>query len=92
MTEDAPRESVLSRLRGVRGVSYEWKDGEEHRSHSGHKRELGVIAQEVEAAFPEAVDTAPDGYKRVDYLGLVAVLIEAVKELEDRVASLEERA
>lgn len=52
---------------------------------------MGVIAQEVERVFPELVTTDEHGRKRVDYIGLVAPLIEAVKELDERVRALEER-
>jgi len=40
---------------------------------------LGVVAQEVEALFPELVKTDSTGIKTVDYAKLSAVLIEAVK-------------
>ena len=52
-------------------------------------RELGVLAQEIEAVFPDAVVSDAGGLKQVDYAGLVAVLIEAVKELDARVRNLE---
>ncbi len=82
--------SVLARVRNLRGVSYEWKPGEEWRGKAGDgKREIGVIAQDVEANFPHAVRRDKDDYLMVDYLGLVAVLVEAVKELADRVEELE---
>jgi chaperonin cofactor prefoldin len=45
------------------------------------KLRLGVIAQEVEQVFPEAVFTDDNGYKAVAYDMLIAPLIEAVKEL-----------
>jgi trimeric autotransporter adhesin len=44
--------------------------------------QIGVIAQEVEQVFPQVVTTDSDGYKAVNYQGLVAPLIEAVKELK----------
>ena len=50
---------------------------------------MGVIAQEVEKVFPELVTTDEQGRKKVEYEGLIAPLIEAVKELDDRVRSLE---
>lgn len=50
---------------------------------------MGVIAQEVEAVFPELVGVSEQGYRTVNYAGLVAVLIEAVKELDARVQALE---
>ena len=90
MTEEPP--SVVERVRRMRGVSYAWREGEEHSARvpgPPGTRELGVIAQEVEQAFPEAVRTDADGYKRVDYQGLVAVLLEAVKELDERLSAVE---
>ena len=87
---EAGRESVVARVRRISGVSYEWQPGKERYGKRGDgARELGVIAQEVEQAFPEAVVTGDDGLKKVDYLGLVAVLVEAVKELDERVRRLE---
>lgn len=50
---------------------------------------MGVIAQEVEKVFPELVSTDEEGHKRVAYHGLVAPLIEAVKELDVRLSVLE---
>ena len=84
--------SVVERVRRMRGVSYGWREGEEHSARvpgSPGTRELGVIAQGVEQAFPEAVRTDAAGYKSVDYMGLVAVLVEAVKELDERLVALE---
>ncbi|AEV73126.1 hypothetical protein MycrhN_2540 [Mycolicibacterium rhodesiae NBB3] len=82
-----PVPTALERLRAIRGVSFAWREGV---SAGTRERELGVIAQEVESVFPEAVVTDPQsGYKLVDYAGLVAVLIEAVKELDRRVERLE---
>jgi len=52
---------------------------------------MGVIAQEVQAAFPDAVAENDDGVLMVDYPALVAALIESVKELADRVEALEGR-
>jgi len=84
--------SVLERVRRIRGVSYAWREdveGAPRVSGPPGTRELGVLAQEVEEVFPEAVRTDRDGLKSVDYLGLVAVLVEAVKELDGRLASVE---
>ncbi len=50
---------------------------------------MGVIAQEVEKVFPELVTTDEQGRKKVEYEGLIAPLIEAVKELDERVRALE---
>jgi endosialidase-like protein len=76
-------------VRALRGVSWRWRDDAppEARRQPG----VGVIAQDVEAVFPELVTTGPDGIKRVDYVGLIGPLIEAVKELDARVRALEAR-
>jgi endosialidase-like protein len=82
--------SVLERLKQVRGVTFEWREGEErHQSIPGKNREMGVIAQEVQAAFPDAVAENDEGILMVDYPALVAALIESVKELAGRVEALE---
>jgi hypothetical protein len=52
------------------------------------KKDLGVIAQEVEAVYPELVQTDADGYKSVEYGNLVAPIIEAIKELSHKMDSL----
>jgi hypothetical protein len=74
-------ETVLS---AVNGVYYRWKEGGEP--------DVGLLAQEVAAVLPEAVTTNQHGFLGVAYHKLVPVLIEAVKNLQDRVASLEAAA
>lgn len=80
------KRTALERVRALNGVTWEWKDPK--RGTHG----MGVIAQDVQSAFPEAVVTDDDGYLMVDYHGLVGALVEAVKELADRVEELESRS
>jgi len=55
-------------------------------------RQIGVIAQEVEAVLPEVVRAdAQTGQLSVAYGNITGLLIEAVKELAARVADLEGR-
>ena len=49
------------------------------------RREMGVIAQEIEAICPELVFTDEAGFKSVAYANTVALLIEAIKELEAKI-------
>lgn len=88
---DAPATpSALERVRTLRGVTWEWRPGTEAIHGSARTRQMGVIAQDVAKAFPEAVVVhEPSGTLMVDYAGLVGALIEAVKELADRVEQLE---
>jgi hypothetical protein len=74
---------VLEKLEKIRGISFEWNEGYQGTSRSTGRRSIGVIAQEVEARFPELVTTWGDeGHRAVDYGRLGAVLIEAAKELK----------
>ena len=79
--------SPTEKLANIRGVSWQWRDDapDDAKELPG----MGVIAQEVERVFPELVVTGDDGIKRVFYMGLIGPLIEAVKELDDRVRALE---
>ncbi len=48
---------------------------------SGPSRQVGVMAQDLLADFPEFVSVGPDGFYRVDYAALATMAIEAVREL-----------
>jgi trimeric autotransporter adhesin len=75
-TNIAPLNTALDRIVNLKGVSYEWKD----KARSGHGKEIGLLAQNVEKVFPELVHTDGRGYKAVSYDRLAPVLIEAIKE------------
>jgi Ca2+-binding EF-hand superfamily protein len=52
-------------------------------------RQYGLIAQEVEKIFPEMVKTIDaKGYKGVDYMKLIPVLVEAIKEQQKQIEDL----
>ena len=70
-------DNALDKVTAMRGVTFT-KDGEVGS---------GVIAQELEKIAPELVRT--EEYKSVAYGNLVGYLIEAVKELSEKVEALE---
>ncbi|MEN9926511.1 MAG: hypothetical protein RL268_2637 [Pseudomonadota bacterium] len=72
---------ALDRVRKLRGVTFS-------RRETGN-RGVGLIAQELALIVPEAVMTHEDGLLSVAYGNLVGVLIEAVKDLADKVERLE---
>lgn len=74
-------ERALEKILNIRGVTYDWKRAEFPEQRFSDKHQMGVIAQEVETQFPEAVITDTDGYKAVNYSSLIAPLINATKEL-----------
>ena len=77
-------EDALAKVESVNGVKYTWNDKSDHEGD-----DVGVIAQEIEEILPEVVVTRKDGYKAVRYEKLVPLLIEAVKELSEKVKKLE---
>ncbi|GAA4161102.1 hypothetical protein GCM10022217_26230 [Chryseobacterium ginsenosidimutans] len=84
-----PIENALDKVVKLGGYTYDWKDASEFPNQSlGKGHDMGVIAQEVEKQFPEAVTTNADGYKAVSYTELVPALIEAVKTLKTEVDEL----
>lgn len=87
-----PLGNVMEKLVDLRGVSFDWNGTYEALGRSTGKKEIGVIAQEVQKAFPELVSTwGDDGYLAIDYGRLTAVLIEAIKELNAKVEALQEQ-
>jgi hypothetical protein len=71
-----PLTSVLARIQGMRGYTFEFK------ADSDRKKHIGLVAQEVESEFPELVRTDPsNGTKKLAYSNFTAVLLEAVREL-----------
>jgi Chaperone of endosialidase len=108
-TDVATITDPLERLGRLRGVSFRWREAPAEAGGTSMASPLpspqqdpgyGVVAQEVEEVFPSLV--SPMGAQQhlgVDYGGLTAVLIEAVKqlraeneELRARVTALEESA
>jgi hypothetical protein len=66
---------AIEKVKQIRGCTYTM----------GDKPSAGVIAQELIKVLPESVHTKEDGYYGVSYHGIIALLIEAVKELSEKV-------
>lgn len=80
-----PIANALEKMQGLHGVSFFMKDD------SKQKRELGLIAQDVEKIYPDLVFTSPEGIKSLNYVGMIGPLVEAVKELDAENAELRSR-
>ncbi len=78
--------SAMERMRRIRGYTFTKNDEPEPK-----QRRAGVVAQEVEGALPEAVITGADGRKSVAYQNLIALTIEAVRELDEKVQEINEK-
>ncbi|HMY72776.1 MAG TPA: tail fiber domain-containing protein, partial [Blastocatellia bacterium] len=71
---------ALSKLRQLRGVSYDWKQAAYPEMQFAAGSQLGFIAQEVEQVLPEAVHKTADGMYGMNYSAIIPLLVEAIKE------------
>jgi hypothetical protein len=99
--------SALSKLLSLRGVTYNSNKLAEQYGYFDKKEQVGVIAQEVEKVLPQIVVPAPfdieqdedgneysksgENYKTVQYDKLIPLLIEAIKEQQETIISLQKR-
>jgi hypothetical protein len=79
-TNIAPLTYGLNEVLQLAPVFYNWKDTEK----MGTQKEIGLIAQQVQSIIPEVIGENFDGTLSLDYPKLVAVLINAIKELNDK--------
>ena len=84
-----PLENALGRLLQLHGVTFEWKDPEQQGNLSG--TQIGLVAQDVEQAFPAWVGSFPDGTKHVTFRGFEALTVEAFRELNTIVDNMRQR-
>ncbi|MFM9850255.1 MAG: tail fiber domain-containing protein [Hyphomicrobiaceae bacterium] len=74
----APLDGSLTKIAGLRGISFRMKGDAQART------EFGFSAQDLQKIYPELVQTAGDemGTMTVNYIGLIAPMTEAIKELK----------
>ena len=75
-------ENVLDKALGLRGVTFNWA--------SNGVRDIGFIAEEVGAWYPELVTYEANGVDALslDYPKMTAVLVECVKALNDKIETM----
>lgn len=83
----------LDKIKNLQPVTFNWKDAIEGVRNTTDAQ-IGLIAQQVEDYVPEAIlngaeSLGGENVKKIDYSSLVALLIGAVKELEEKVKTLE---
>jgi len=80
----------------IGGKTFDWTDAylEAHGGEDGYfyqKSDFGVIAQDVQVVFPQAVRAREDGTLAVDYAKLSALAFAAITELTKRIEALENK-
>ena len=86
-TDIEPIGEALDALLGIEPVRYRFKAGTGYSD----AEQIGLIAQDVEDAFPELVLRDDDGDRSVAYSKLSAVLLKAVQEQQEQIESQRDR-
>lgn len=98
--------NALSKLLSLSGIVYKNNEVAEKYGYTSQEEQVGVIAQEIEKVLPQIVKPAPfdceyingkqhsisgENYKTVQYEKIIPLLIEAIKELSDKLDKLENK-
>lgn len=94
-------ENALEKINQISGVTFVWNNvAEPWGFKTDNKKDIGVIAQEVQKVLPEVVKPAPfdqgehgisksgENFLTVQYEKIVPLLIEGIKELSREVGNL----
>ncbi|MBC7774272.1 MAG: tail fiber domain-containing protein [Phycisphaerae bacterium] len=88
-------DGAMSKIMAMRGTTYDFAEGKMPEEVAKDKQ-VGFIAQEMQTVMPELVKADENGMLAVNYIGVIPVLVEALKEQhevieekETRIAALE---
>jgi hypothetical protein len=99
-----PIENALDKVNSISGVTYNSNQLAETFGYTDKSEQVGVLAQELEKVLPHVVKLAPfdtkyidgkevsvsgENYKTVQYEKIIPLLVEAIKELNEKVKKLE---
>jgi trimeric autotransporter adhesin len=80
-----PLSNTIKSLQQLNGYTYNWKD--EKRDST---QQIGLIAQEVQKVYPQLVKQNADENLSLNYIGLVPVLLEGIKEQQKEIEELKQ--
>jgi len=73
-------EGAKEMIKKLRPVFFKWnKKAKEVNDKRDDRVKMGLLAQEVEKVIPSIVYTTDKGYKSIDYIQLISLLIAAIK-------------
>ncbi|MBL0183661.1 MAG: tail fiber domain-containing protein [Chitinophagaceae bacterium] len=70
----------------MNAYSYYWKDENKDRD-----QQIGLLAQEVDAVFPQLVKKDAEGLLGVNYSGFVPLLIKGMQEQQTQIEELKKQ-
>jgi hypothetical protein len=90
----------IEKIQSITGVYFTQNKLAERFGYNDYKKQIGLIAQQISAVFPEAVSTAPfdadvdgnsksgENYLTINYDKLIPLLVEAIKEQQKEIEEL----
>ena len=81
-TNIKPIQNALNIVENIKGVTFDWKESS--------LPSAGLLAQDVEKYLPQLIENVDDK-KTLNYNGVIGVLVEAIKELNEKVKQLENK-
>ena len=83
-------QNASSKISSLSGYTYEYKINQEEVSKGQQiNSTAGVLAQELQSIFPQAVQANESGELFVNYSAILPLLIEAIKEQQAKIENLE---
>ena len=71
-------------LKNLNPVSFTFKDDEQNKKH------FGFIAQELEILYPELVSDNEGGFKTVNYIEMIPILLSQMKNMQEEIDKLKD--
>jgi hypothetical protein len=81
-----PITSTINDIKKINAYSYYWKDENKDRD-----QQIGLLAQEVDAVYPQLVKKDAAGLLSVNYNGFVPLLIKGMQEQQEQIEELKTR-
>jgi hypothetical protein len=81
-TNIKPIQNALNIVENIKGVTFDWKES--------NLPSAGLLAQDVEKYLPQLIENVDDK-KTLNYNGVIGILVEAIKELNEKVKQLENK-
>jgi hypothetical protein len=90
-----PMGSVLSKINSLKTYTYNYnispeklKNLPDQIKEEKTREKIGLMAQDVQKVFPQLVYQGDSGYLSLDYVGMVPILLEAIKEQQIQIEAL----
>jgi hypothetical protein len=84
-----PIENALSTVIELKGVTFNWNKDTTTYTLTKLDKDIGFIAQQVQEVLPDLVREGEDGYLGIRDRAIIPLLVEAIKELNKKIETLE---